>query len=273
MQPFSHAVLELNESVMSSMNAGDPTSGMERLFWEKAPIPALQCLPDGKCLDANESAVAFFDKELESLKQTSLISLAAKDSQAILNQFLEKCVSGKDCCGPVIIKFDCGDRSVRTCWVNARIVVTSDYGDPVLLIQVQETKVPDIPQTQSPDSMLHYASDAIFVIDMNHRVQFWNAGAKRIFDWDEEETLGVEMAQLAFFNTPEITPLLDSLQDIEHWSGEIGATSKSGEHKNIEARFNLLKDSDGRLEGILAIVTDITEKRTMEECYIRAQRL
>lgn len=242
---------------MSLMNAGDPMSGLERLFWEKAPIPALQCQPDGQCLDANESAIEFFGLKLSKLRERTLMTLAVKSSQPALNQFLEKCASGAEQGAPEVIAFQCHDRSLRRCWVSGRALVSDvdAFSGTSLLLQFQAEQSKEVPQPQSPDSKLHHANDAIFVIDMNHRVQFWNAGSKRIFEWDEKEIIGAEITGFMFSNTPDIAPLLDSLRDIEHWSGEIGASTKSGEHKNIEARFNLLKDGEGRLEGILAIVT------------------
>jgi two-component system cell cycle sensor histidine kinase/response regulator CckA len=120
---------------------------------------------------------------------------------------------------------------------------------------------------------LHYTNDAIFIMDLNRRIQFWNAGCERIFGWNRQEIIESEITEIIFDCNSEVLSLLDSMPDIEHWSGELGVTIKSGDHRKIEVRLNLLKDKDGKHDGVLAIVADITEKHALEECYVRAQRL
>ena len=256
------------------MNADEPTSGLERLVWEKAPIPALICAPDGQCLDANKAATDFFDQCLADLKQCSLSSFCDEGSQLIVDQVLGQCLGNCDGDGPVAIDFDRVDGTVK-CLVSLQCLEGAGEANMPnsVLVQIQEIPLDEIFHTSSPDSKLHYTNDAIFILDLNRRLQFWNAGCERVFGWNHQETIGSEITEFIFDGNPEVLSLLGSIPDIEHWSGELGVETKSGDHRKIELRLNLLQDKDGKHDGVLAIVADITEKHALEECYVRAQRL
>ncbi len=252
------------------MNAGEPTTDLDRLSWEMAPVPALLCSPDGRCLDINRSAGSFLGKSLEEIRKCQLSDFAVHDDLSILEQMIKKCDVREHAGTPELMGIKSSKGQVQ-CLVNVRSL-SPEFSNK-LLIQIQEIP-PDLHAAKSnSESKLHYTDDAIFVFDINDRIQFWNSGSRRLFGWEEKEILGLTVTESVFSNTPNIVPLLKSLRQAEHWSGELGAVTKTGEHRNLETRFNLLKDGEGRLEGILAIVVDITEKRAVEECYVRSQRL
>ncbi|OYW20023.1 MAG: hypothetical protein B7Z52_02790 [Burkholderiales bacterium 12-64-5] len=57
------------------------------------------------------------------------------------------------------------------------------------------------------------------------------------------------------------------------WSGEIQQLTKSGASVLVEARWTLVRDETGRPQAVLAINSDITEKKKMEQQFFRAQRM
>lgn len=258
------------------MNTDEHTSGIERLLWKKAPVPTLRCLPDGKCLDANDAAVDFFGMDLETIKQSHIGSLAASSEEKPLKAFLEEAALKNIDQHPLAVSFQCGNASVRHALLTVRAIdfnhdtsgVNSD-----LVIQI-------LPQSSEPRSsdflsgtFLSDAHDAIIMLDPAGLVQYWNPGATRMFGWEEQELLGQRINQYAFAETPDIDKLFETLPQKGQWFGELGAQCKSGKPKTIEARFNLLSCKTGEEKRILGIISDVTEKRALEECYVRSQRL
>jgi len=57
------------------------------------------------------------------------------------------------------------------------------------------------------------------------------------------------------------------------WNGEIQMASKTGHRLLIDCRWTLLRDSKGQPRSILAIDTDVTERRKLELQFLRAQRM
>ena len=61
--------------------------------------------------------------------------------------------------------------------------------------------------------------------------------------------------------------------EIGYWQGEFTVRTKSGKEVFIEARWTLVRDSQGAPKSILGISTDITEKKKFEAQFFRAQRI
>src|SRR6202000_2287393 len=57
------------------------------------------------------------------------------------------------------------------------------------------------------------------------------------------------------------------------WHGEIQHLTKDRHDLTVGARWTLIKDNEGRPKSVLAINTDITEKKKIEAQFMRAQRM
>ncbi len=57
------------------------------------------------------------------------------------------------------------------------------------------------------------------------------------------------------------------------WIGEMHPAVKDGSKVIVEARWTLVRDEQGAPQSILAISTDITEQKKLEEQFLRTQRL
>lgn len=126
---------------------------------------------------------------------------------------------------------------------------------------------------QQQATLLDKAQDAILVRTLNHTITYWNKSAERLYGWTEEEVLGKSVRDLIYRDTSSFdraTPLLMAQGD---WSGELHQINKDGREIVVEARWTLLRDDEGRPRSVLAINTDITERKRLEEQFLRAQRL
>jgi len=57
------------------------------------------------------------------------------------------------------------------------------------------------------------------------------------------------------------------------WFGELKQTAKDGREVIVESRWSLVRDERGTPASILVIATDVTERKKLEQQFLRAQRL
>lgn len=108
--------------------------------------------------------------------------------------------------------------------------------------------------------------DALIVSDAEERIHIWNGGAERIFGFTAEEALG----QLLEIIIPENLRKRHSdgyretmaTGKTRYGAGDllaVPALHKDGRRISIQFSILPLRDKDGRLDGIAAILRDVTE--------------
>jgi PAS domain S-box-containing protein len=124
-------------------------------------------------------------------------------------------------------------------------------------------------------SLLDKAQDAIVVTDLNRRVTFWNKGAERLYGWRADEALGKLVTDLVYAdrNSREIEPAFDAVLQNGEWKGELQPSTRDGRRVIIESSWTLVRDAGGEGRSILAINTDVTDRRKLEQQFYRAQRI
>ncbi|MBI4810932.1 MAG: PAS domain S-box protein [Ignavibacteriales bacterium] len=98
---------------------------------------------------------------------------------------------------------------------------------------------------------------AIGAIDLEGKVQTWNPAAERMFGWSEKNEFRT-ILELAKQNKP-----------MPH--GELRVKRKDGSVIDIEISRALLRDPDGKIQGIMAMHSDITERKLAEEASKRVE--
>jgi PAS domain S-box-containing protein len=121
-------------------------------------------------------------------------------------------------------------------------------------------------------SLLDKAQDAIVVRDLSHRITYWNKSAERLYGWTASEAIGMMARDLQ----PEPAAFDEAMRRVlEHgdWVGELWQVGKDGRPLTVESRWTLVRNEAGRAAAVLVINTDITERRNLEQQFLRAQRL
>ncbi|MBA3395065.1 MAG: PAS domain S-box protein, partial [Deltaproteobacteria bacterium] len=123
-------------------------------------------------------------------------------------------------------------------------------------------------------ALLDKAQDAIFVYALDGRVCYVNAHAATLYGWNLDSVLGANVSELALARDPAVLARAQAavLRD-GVWSGELEHSRGIGAPLLVEGRWSLLEQTDGTPSGILAIHTDVTERRRLEQQNLRAQRL
>ena len=124
-------------------------------------------------------------------------------------------------------------------------------------------------QIEEQAALLDKTQDAITVRDLNGQSLFWNKGAERMFGCTREEAMMVPDAGVIVKNDEAFETVM---KDGE-WSGELQTTAKDGRKLNVVTRWTLLRDNEGCPKSILALTSDITEKKKIESQLLRSQRL
>jgi PAS domain S-box-containing protein len=123
-----------------------------------------------------------------------------------------------------------------------------------------------------PVRILDGSPDAILICDRAGIVRYWNAAAERVFGFCVTEALGSSM-----------NLIIPERLRVRHWAGweatmttgvtrygegellAVPALHKDGRQISIEFSIQLLKDADGQIEWVVAVVRDVTERFIREK--------
>ena len=91
-------------------------------------------------------------------------------------------------------------------------------------------------------------------------IEFWNAGAERLYGFAPDEAVGRVSHSLLRTRFPiEFTELLLQLRNERYWSGELRHTCKDGHEVTVDSRMQLLGDGT-----VLEVNRDVTERKHAE---------
>ncbi len=108
--------------------------------------------------------------------------------------------------------------------------------------------------------------DAVILADAEGVIRLWNAGAERLFGHTAQEAIGQSLDLIVPERNREA-----------HWAGydrvmetgvskyttdllNVPAFHKDGQRVSVEFTVALLKDAEGKMEGIAAILRDVTDR-------------
>ncbi|HEV3393517.1 MAG TPA: PAS domain S-box protein [Chthoniobacterales bacterium] len=122
--------------------------------------------------------------------------------------------------------------------------------------------------------MINLAQDAIIIRDFKDgRITFWNKGAERVYGWSVEEAIGQSIDVLLHDAGEDREPALRHFNVTGEFHGELKQRRKDGRDVIVNVRATLIRNADGSPRAVLAINTDVTEKKKLETQLLRAQRL
>lgn len=125
-------------------------------------------------------------------------------------------------------------------------------------------------QDQTAARIVAGTQDAVIYADHSGIIRMWNVGAQRIFGWTPEEAVG---------ETLDI--IVPEKHRKAHWRGwgrvmDTGLTRygadplavpglrKDSSTVSLEFSITMLKDSEGEIEGVAAILRDVTKRWNRE---------
>jgi len=123
-------------------------------------------------------------------------------------------------------------------------------------------------------TLIDKARDAIWVQDLSGRIVYANPSATRLYGWSAEEFLreGVTDQLFAPCTSLAAQARQTTLKQGE-WQGDLEQATRTGQQLLVESRWTLIRDEQDQPKSMLLINTDITEKKQLENQFLRSQRL
>ena len=124
-------------------------------------------------------------------------------------------------------------------------------------------------------AFLDKARDAIFVQDHETRIRYWNKASERLYGVKRKDAIGKKVSELMFKSQfdKKFVHIWDRVTMDGEWNGEINYVNKNGRSVVVDSRWTLLEEDPTAPNSILVINTDITEKKSLEMQFYRAQRM
>jgi signal transduction histidine kinase/CheY-like chemotaxis protein len=94
-----------------------------------------------------------------------------------------------------------------------------------------------------------------------------------MYGWTRQEAVGLNIGGLLYTNPKKFEEANGLAISQGEWHGELQHLTKDRGELTIEARWTLIRDTDGHPKSVLAINTDVTEKKKIEAQFMRAQRM
>lgn len=134
------------------------------------------------------------------------------------------------------------------------------------IVERQRTEAALLHTNQTLQSLISASPRAIFTLNLKNRIEIWNPAAERMFGWSAGEML--EHANpAAFLGSMEGYQQIEQsvLLGITPPSLEVRWKKKDGSAIDIVFSAAPLRDRDGEISGLVAVVADITEQKRQAE--------
>lgn len=122
-------------------------------------------------------------------------------------------------------------------------------------------------------ALLDKAADAIVLYGMDDTVYYWNRGAERLYGWAARDVIGQKITQLTCRDTEQRRAIIAQLIEHGEWTGELTQFNVFGEQVIVDTSWTLVRDELGKPRSVLAINTDITQRKKLEAQFMTTQRL
>jgi PAS domain S-box-containing protein len=107
---------------------------------------------------------------------------------------------------------------------------------------------------------------------LDGRIQFWSAGAERLYGWTEREAVGADARKLLHTELP--VPVEDAVATLiakGEWHAELSRRSRTGARVQVASHWILHRDHAGRPGSVIEVDNDVTEQKHAEEALRRGE--
>lgn len=126
---------------------------------------------------------------------------------------------------------------------------------------------------QEQARLLDEATDAIVLCDLHWKITFWNRGAQKVFNINRKDVLDESLLNAINIDHDLLNQIRDELLRQGSFSTEIKIQNQPHHAIFFESSWTLLCDEDKNPESMLAILTDVTERKKLENQFLRVQRM
>lgn len=194
------------------------------------------------------------------------------------NNFAERLFDSFEQGEPVQFEFEGRRKDGSTYWTEAHYVPVRDEKGKITHItsirrdltarRFAEERI------REQAALLDQAHDAIFVLNMNDRIIYWNKGAESLLGWNTEEVMGCKIIGMMFDeDNPSVAEALNHVREEGTWQSEMIQRTKDDSRITVDSSWTLVNDEDGNPRAIMVVNADITEKKRLASDLVRSAQL
>ena len=218
--------------------------------------------------------LGYAESETMFSKHTEWRDAIHPDDRGFVDQVIKRLMEGEKVTAHIFYRLR--DKNGAYHWIQSRATALHDdqqhpvrvFGISVDMTEQKQTEE----RLREQAAVLDQANDAIFVRDLDHRVVYCNPSAARSLGLTPEEVVGHTAQEIGGF-PPEYDQACEQVLKDGAWRGEFTIKRRDGKSIVTDSRWTLLRDDAGRPKAVLAIYSDVTEKKHLESQYLRAQRM
>ncbi len=129
-------------------------------------------------------------------------------------------------------------------------------------------------QLREQNEILSNSHEGVMIVNLANEVSLWNRAAAQMFGWTAAEAQGRPPEQLLGLRDPAaVTAMRTAVERDGFWNGELPCEARDGRKLIVDCRATLVRDEAGRPRARLKFLADISEKKLLEESFLRVQRL
>jgi two-component system cell cycle sensor histidine kinase/response regulator CckA len=225
---------------------------------------------EGRFVDVNQGAVIMYGYPREFFvgKNPAAVSAPGKNDLAKAAELVQKAFNGE----PQRFEFWGVRKNGEVFPKEVRVSKGTYFGQEVVIALAQDIterkKSEAVLQetNRTLDSLIKASPLAITVMDEKCGIKLWNPAAERMFGWKSDEVIGTfnpivpEEKRDEFMQLHERALKGEAIADLE-----VRRRKKDGTPIDINRSTAILRDADGNVKGIMAVLADITERKRAEE--------
>jgi len=112
-------------------------------------------------------------------------------------------------------------------------------------------------------TIVEYASDSMFAVDLHGRVALANRASVRTFGYPRSRLLGMALEQLFPLDTAAARDLHHSLSHRTQWSGEVAARCHDGSRIAAHVALSFARDAEGAITAAIIVARPIPEEQRL----------
>jgi PAS domain S-box-containing protein len=172
-----------------------------------------------------------------------------------------------------VVEYRC-DSPTQQRWVCMRATLFRGGGPArivVMHIDITERRGEE-EQGRRRDSVFEQLDAAVLASDVDGRITEWNDAAERLYGWSRAEVLHQRVRDRLIPSSQHagLDERWSAMESVGRWEGEFTAQRRDGSTFETHCRTVAIHDAEGKREGYVSVVTDITERLTIERQQLDA---
>ncbi len=252
-----------------------------RATFEQAPVGIAHLSPDGTFLRVNRTLCSILGRPREELLSTPFADTSHPDEAEADLAALQQLLHGSRT--EYVAEKRCRRKTGEFFWAQLSITLLRDAKkSPLYFVVIFQ----DISERKNFEEQLRHAHEnllsivdtpaaAVFDLTLDGTVRsIWNKTAERMFGYTKEEVIGRRLPIVPPSRQKEFDTISGRVKNGEMINNfEAQRIGKNGKRIFVSVNSAPLHNASGDVEAIISVLIDITQKKKIEEQFLRAQRI